>query len=326
MLLLLTVMPGGCAAPPETPDRSPANAAAAGEATRQRFTFARLAMGSRAEITLHAATEAEAAAASSLAFDAIERVEQALSDYRPTSEAMVLMSREPNTFHSVSEELLDVLLDSRDVVRASDGAFDPTIGPVTVLWREARRTGRRPDPESLRSAVDVVGFWRIGISQRQKAVRFVRSGMRLDFGGIGKGGGADAALASLRAQGHGDALVSLGGDLAIGDAPPGEPGWVVRLETGLGRFATLTLSNVGVATSGDAEQHTIIDGVRYSHLIDPRTGEPVSEPRAVSVIAPEAWRADAVASALSVLDPSGAERLLASQPGVRAWIWHPAAD
>jgi thiamine biosynthesis lipoprotein len=119
--------------------------------------------------------------------------------------------------------------------------------------------------------------------------------MQLDAGGIAKGYAADEALAALRKTGISSALVAVSGDIAIGDPPPRQSGWRVRLE-----HETRTLSNAGVSTSGDEFQFVEIDGVRYSHIIDPRTGMPLQNSRNVSVIAPSAMEADVLATAESV--------------------------
>lgn len=282
-------------------------------------------MGTRANVTLYAHTEEEALEAASGAFEVLERIEQALSDYRPSSEAMRLTAQDRGVWRPVGADLLRTLVQSRGIWEASGGAFDPTVGPLTVLWRDARGSGTRPDPDALASARGAVGFGLVEIDAPKRLVRLNASGMRLDFGGIGKGAAAGEALAHLRDAGFPSALVEIGGDLALGDAPPDEAGWLVKIETGLGQSRDMVLHNVGVATSGDAEQHTLIDGVRYSHILDPRKGEPLTTPVAVSVIDPEPWRADALASALSVLGPEGKAGLLRRFPDASAWVWTAAS-
>jgi thiamine biosynthesis lipoprotein len=120
--------------------------------------------------------------------------------------------------------------------------------------------------------------------------------MQLDAGGIAKGYAADEALAALRRSGISSALIAVSGDIAVGDPPPGQSGWRVRVKD-----ETLTLKNAGVSTSGDDFQYLEVDGIRYSHIIDPRTGMPLRNSVNVFVIARTAMEADALATAKSVL-------------------------
>lgn len=261
-------------------------------------------MGTRARVVLHAPDEDSAAAAAGRAFAEITRLERIMSDYDPNSEAMRLCRAQHGAWHDVSPDLLDVLEKSRRVWKASAGAFDPTIGVLTRLWREARRTGELPAREKLDDARARVGLDKLRVDPDRARVLLERDGMRLDFGGIGKGYAAGRALDLLREMGHASALVEIGGDLALGEPPPGQSGWRIRVRTGLDDDRQLVLSNVGVATSGDLDQSVEIGGVRYSHILDPQTGLGLTERIAVTAIAPEAWLADALASAASVMDPA----------------------
>lgn len=271
-------------------------------------------MGTRARIVVHA--EGDPTAVAAAAFDEMARIEAVLSDYDPASEAMQIAAKPVGRWHAVSPTLLDVLLKSRDLWRLSDGAFDPTLGPLTQLWRESRRAGRLPDRQALSAVLAASGFQHVEIDADRSAVRLARSGMRLDFGGIGKGYAAGAAIAVLREAGFASAMVDLGGDLALGDPPPSRTGWRVEIETGLGAASIERLANVGVATSGDLEQFIELGGVRYSHIIDPRTGLGLTRRVAVTVVAPQAWLADAAASAVSV-DPRHARTIEDVFPGTR---------
>ena len=133
---------------------------------------------------------------------------------------------------------------------------------------------------------------------RDHTVLLKLPGMQLDLGGIAKGYAADEALATLRARGIKSALVAVGGDIAIGDAPPGQQGWRIGLEPVGGE---LLLHNAAVSTSGDTEQFREIGGVRYSHIIDPKTGRGITSRIAVTVVARRGLEADPIATAISVL-------------------------
>jgi thiamine biosynthesis lipoprotein len=142
--------------------------------------------------------------------------------------------------------------------------------------------------------------------------------MRLDFGGVAKGRAADAALQTLRDRGLTRALVNAGGDLAVGDAPPGEAGWrigVAPLQPNEPPRLVLQLTNCGVATSGDAWQYVEIGQQRYSHIVDPRTGIGLTRRSSVTVIARTGQAADGLASAVSVLGPERGVRLIERQEG-----------
>lgn len=267
-------------------------------------------MGSRCEITLEAENEPAAARAAGKAFEQIQRIERVLSDYNPGSESMLLMQREPNTAHPISAMLLEVLLLSMDIHKASAGSFDPTVGGITHLWRAAARAGTIPTTYELDRARTRVGMEHLQVNDLARTVRFDQPGMILDFGGIGKGYAARMGIELLRELGHPIACVDMGGDLQFGDPPSDNPaGWRVEVMTGLDSSQTLTLHNCAIATSGDLERYYEHDGVRYSHIIDPRTGIGIIERRAATVIAQDAAIADALASAVSVLGQAGQAQL-----------------
>lgn len=283
------------------------------QTTRNLHHYARICMGSRCTIVIEAESEPAAARAAASAFDEIACIEQALSDYRADSESMRLMRGSVDTWHTVSETLFEVLEQSMDIHNRTNGAFDPTLGAVTHLWRESSM----PSGEELTRALDRVGFSKLHLDQGTRSVMFDRNGMILDFGGIGKGYAAQRALDLLRSQGYTIASVDMGGDLALGDPPSNHPdGWRVEIITGLGTNRSVSLANCAIATSGDLERFYEYEGVRYSHIIDPRTGYGIRERRAVTVIAPDASIADAIASAVSVLGEDGIEHVRAAYPDV----------
>jgi thiamine biosynthesis lipoprotein len=137
--------------------------------------------------------------------------------------------------------------------------------------------------------------------------------MRVDLGGVAKGYAADQALAALAEYGVHSALVAVSGDIAIGQPPPGRAGWRITIEPSPGLARTVELANCGVSTSGDREQYLELDGVRYSHIVDPRTGNALTRPASTSVIAPAAMQADAIATSVCVL---GHAKPFARMPGV----------
>ena len=161
-------------------------------------------------------------------------------------------------------------------------------------------------------------------------MRLIASGMRLDLGAIAKGYALDEALAVLENQGTPRALVSGGGDMVVGEAPPGEPGWKVAVApldvSEAPPSRTVWLRRASLCTSGDVFQHVEIDGVRYSHIVDPRTGIGLTDHSLVTVIAPRGITADALSTAASVLGPSAGIRLVESVSGADGFIVRPSKE
>jgi thiamine biosynthesis lipoprotein len=259
-------------------------------------------MGIQVRIAMHAPSDSVAREAARAAFARIAELDEKMSDYRPRSEVRLLSER-PGEWQAVSRELLEVLVLAREVSRASRGAFDVTTGPLVGLWREARRAGRLPDSTVLADARARSGWEQLEIDSISGKVRLVRHGMKIDLGGIAKGYIIQEAIDVLRAHGIRSALVEAGGDVVVGDAPPGTDGWSVEIPDGDAamRSRARALVNVAVSTSGGSEQFIEVKGTRYSHVIDPRTGVGVTGHHLVTVIAPDAALADAAATALSVM-------------------------
>lgn len=269
---------------------------------------------------LYAPDEFVATLAATAAYKELSRQETILSDYMHDSEARRLVELDPGVWHDASPDLVEILALSRSVWSGSDGAFDPTVGPVTALWRTAFKSSQLPDPIQLQAALGSVGMDFIELDTDHNRVRFARRNMRLDFGGIGKGFAAQKALDILRQHGCASALVDLGGDIALGDPPPDAQGWRITIDSGLQEPREILLANAGIATSGDLHRHAEIDGVRYSHIVDPKTGLGLTRRVAVTVIAPDPWLADALASAASILGNEGSRAMLDAHPGVHIFI------
>jgi thiamine biosynthesis lipoprotein len=285
-----------------------------------RVTGGRRLMGVAWTVTVNATTAAAGEGGIAAALDEVARLEAILSDYRPDSELSRLSAASPtDRAVPVSDDLWAVL--GRAVVYRdeSDGAFDPTVGPLTTLWRQSRRSGVLPLPAKLSTARGAVGPLTLVLEDRPRGVRLTRPGMRLDLGGIGMGYAIDRALAILAARGIGSALVDASGDVGASGAPPGEAGWRIAIDPipGTPEAATgqILLADAAVTTSGDARQSVAIGGRRYSHIVDPRTGIGIDGPAAVTVIAPDATAADALATAANVLGPVRGRTLLENQAG-----------
>jgi thiamine biosynthesis lipoprotein len=294
-----------------------------------RVSESRRLMGAPWTITVHAASRAVGAEAIAAAFGEIERLERILSDYELTSELSRLSAAAPNHEPvAVGADLWQVLVAAEAFRERTAGAFDISIGPLTSLWRQTRKSGRLPRPDKLAAAREAVGAGTVELIPDVNSVRLTKPGTRLDPGGIGMGYAADRAAAILAARGIDSAMIDASGDVLVAAAPPGAAGWrvaVAPLRPG-GTGETLVLAHAAVTTSGDAYQAVEIDGVRYSHIVDPRTGLGVTGQTTVTVIAPDATTADALATAASVLGPTAGPAMIAIFPGCSArFAWREAA-
>lgn len=282
-------------------------------ATLQRLEFERPAMGTRFRITMYADDASRGAVAAEAAFARVEALNRIFSDYLPDSEVRRL-SETPQKPVRISSELFDVVAKSLEVAALTDGAFDITAGPLTQLWRRSKRQHELPSRSRLEHARALTNWRCIELDAANRTLRLPKPGMQLDLGGVAKGFAADEALAIVRHHGIPQAVVVAGGDLAIGDAPPASDGWEVRLRTFTKPgpdepLITLHLARCGVSTSGDLYQFVEIDGRRYSHIIDPKTGLGLTVPLACTVIAPNAITSDVWDTALCVMGVTEGLRL-----------------
>ncbi len=290
--------------------------------TPRRYEFESKHMGTTFRVVLYATDRPTAENAAKAVSRRVDELEKVMSDYDAKSELMRLCRSEAGKPVPVSEDLFEVLRKAQEVSRKSDGAFDVTVGPLVRLWRNARRTQQLPDPEELAAAKAKVGYEKVVLDPKKRTVTLKVPGMRLDLGGIGKGFAADEGLAVLRKLGITRALVAASGDIAVGDAPPDADAWVVEIAPlGKGMPARrVELVNAAVSTSGDLEQFVVINGVRYSHVLDPKTGLGLTGRRSVTVIARHGVQSDSLSKAASILPPEKALALINSIPGAATYI------
>lgn len=296
----------------------------------QLFEAVQPHMGTLVRIQLYAPDAGPANQAFRAAFLRIAQLDAALSDYREDSEVNRLCRSAVGKPVNVSEDLFRVLSAARELAEETGGAFDVTLGPVTQLWREARKQHHLPAPDALGDALRHSGYRKLHLDAVARTVMLDQAGMRLDLGGIGKGYAADAALAALAELGIRRALVAASGDLAIGDPPPGKSGWTVGIDSynrpdgGFSRV--LELCNAAVSTSGDREQNLEIAGAKYSHIVDPVSGMGLTRPIAVAVVARQGIDADSWSTALSVLGPERGLPLLEKHLGLSALVTRGSGD
>ena len=299
------------------------------DADVRRFDFERVEMGVIFRLSVYGSDSGVANKAAEAAYARVHELNGIFSDYEGSSEVRRLCEASgPGRPIKVSNELFTVLEASLQLSCQTGGAFDVTVGPLTKLWRRARRREVMPEPERLAAERELVGHKLVRLDCESKNVELLRGGMRLDFGGVAKGYAADEALRVLAEHGLTRSLVDASGDIVAGDPPPNADFWVVEIEAlrrrrlagnpandseQSGLAPRLRICNQAVATSGDAYQSVVISGRRYSHIVDPKTGLGLNQRSSVTIIAPTGMMADGLASAVSVLGPNAGIKLLEHQ-------------
>lgn len=299
----------------------------------QRYSFRRGLMGTQFTVILYASDSLTAMRAYTQVSARMDTLNTILSDYLDGSEINRLsQSGGSKQAIPVSAELFDILQKGCRIARLSGGRFDPTIGPLSQLWRRAVRQRSFPPAKERRQARRAVGYRFIQLDTVRRTVRLLRPRMRLDVGGIGQGFAVDEAGRVLRDAGISIFLLDLGGDVLAGAPPPGQPqGW--RIDIGSGTNARpdpadtliIHLKNGAITTSGDTYRHLDLNGRRYSHIMNPRSGLGLTHFVRTTVLAPDGYRADALTKVFSLSRgwPSywGPNKRLARRfPGVKVWV------
>jgi thiamine biosynthesis lipoprotein len=280
-------------------------------------------MGTAFQIRVVTPDIAGGCAAIEAAFAEVAREEALFSEYRQTSEVSAINRAAGAAPVQVDAEVFGVLQRSLWASRVTRGAFDMTFAGCGGLW--SVRDQRVPDDESLAACMGRVGFQKVRLDERESSVLLPEAGMRIGLGGIAKGYGVDRAVDVLLARGFTNVVVDGGGDLRVEGADIDGP-WTVNIAHPRRPgeiFETLRLGRGSVVTSGDYLRYFERDGVRYHHIIDPATGRPASRSIAVTVVAPTATDADALATGLFVLGPERGLAAIASLPGVEALFFAP---
>jgi thiamine biosynthesis lipoprotein len=243
----------------------------------------------------------------------VDRLVEILSDYSTESETVLLsLPEKVGQWQATSPELWEVLQVCDRWHKLSDGAFDASIGRLSVLWRKARKSKSIPTPTEIEAALKQCGWQHVHLDGEHRRVKLDIEGLKFDFGAMGKGYIIDKAYERLAAGGLPRALVRAGGDLRCGQAPPGRSGWrveIAKIDESESEPPRLLLANAAVSSSGDLYQFIEIDGQRRSHVIDPRIGLGVPGPRMVTVIAATSTEADVADTALCVLPDAAALKL-----------------
>jgi thiamine biosynthesis lipoprotein len=267
----------------------PASAAPAQESLRLEKSAD--AMGSTYSISVYGSDRVKMEAAVDAAFDEVKRLDDLLSNYKPDSEwSQVNLSaaRQPV---KVSPVLFELLQQCVEYSRLSEGAFDITVGPLMKVWGFYKGSGHLPHRPEIAAALAKVGYRNLQLDPAARTIRFLRPGVEIDPGGIGKGYAVDRMVEVLKRNGVHSALVAGSASSIFGlGAPPDEPrGWAVKIKDPWDQRKTLTevwLKDMSLSTSGSYEKFFRAEGKVYAHIMDPRTGYPAQGSVSVSVLAP----------------------------------------
>jgi len=271
-------------------------------------------MGSLFNIILYVEDSTQANQLAFNSFLLVDSLNHIFSDYEPESELNKLSaSSGSGTWFKPSPVLWQILLQSKTAFEKSGGAFDITIGPLTILWRNARKENRFPSEEEVKYNKESVGFSSLLFDTSERRVQLTKKRMHLDLGGIAKGWTAQYVLNYLKTHGVSSALVGAAGDITVADPPPGKAGWNIGMnvpgsETELMKN-TIEITNASISTSGDVYQYIMHNGKKYSHIIDPQTGFGITFQRNVTIIANNGATADWLATTCSILPMRKCRRL-----------------
>lgn len=314
VLAMACVVVPACGAPP-----APAPAPA-----REVVRAERLAMGSMLTLTAWTADAARTRQAFEAVFAEFDRLDALLSVWKPGSDVLRLNGAPPGTPVAVGADTREVLRAAADVSRLTDGAFDVTFGALAEVWKfDHDQDNRVPSAAEIAARLPRVDYRAVEVDEGPGTARLTRPGVRVHLGGIGKGYAVDRAVAILRASGLVDFMVQAGGDLYVagraGDTP-----WRLGIQDPRGApddaFAAVELRDATFSTSGDYERFFERDGVRYHHLLDPKTGHPARGCRSVTIVAREALRADGLSTGVFILGPERGMALVERLPDVEAVI------
>ncbi len=261
------------------------------------------------------------------ALDEVDRIDRLMSHYKPES-PLSRINREASQHPvAVPAELFDFLVESMRYTRESSGAFDITVGPLMKAWGFFGGEGRMPSAAALDAARRLVGPAHVSLNAASRTVSFDRAGVALDLGGIAKGYAVDRVVALLEKRQVAAALVSAGGSTIYGmDAPPDANAWQVSIQDPVdARKAarTIALKDRALSVAGRSEKSFEANGVRYSHIMDPRTGTPVQGVLTVAVLARSGTEGDALDDALFVLGVDASRPYVKRLAGVEALFFLP---
>ncbi len=284
------------------------HAAVAQPGPEMKLVHTASAMGTSVQVTVWADDEAAVAVAAQAAFDEIRRLDRMMTTWLPDSEISRINAGAGKAAVRVSDETLAVIVRALEVSKASKGLFDITVGVFGGLWKfDEDMDGTLPDPAEVERRVKLVGWRDVLVDRKRKTVRLRKKGMKINLGGIAKGYAVDRAAAVLIGAGLSDFIVQAGGDMYVSGSKARTP-WVVGVRDPRGprddSFAVAPVRDRSFSTSGDYERGFVEGGVRYHHILDPRTGQPARATRSVTIMAKDAFTADAWSKVFFILGPA----------------------
>jgi len=261
-------------------------------------------MGSRFEITVVAMNTDEADNSIQSAVDEIKRIEDLISSWDSTSQTSEINRNAGVKPVKVDDELFNLIERALYISRLTDGAFDISYASMDKIWKFDGSMDVMPSEAEIAASVSKIGYKNIILDKENKTVFLKDKGMKIGFGGIGKGYAADKAKALLISKGVSGGIINASGDMNTWGTQPNGEDWKVAITNPLNKskaFALLPLDNGAVVTSGNYEKFVEFNGKRYTHIIDPRSGYPCSGVISVTVFAPKAELADALATSVFVM-------------------------
>lgn len=281
-------------------------------------------MGNHFEFTVVSEDEAWAQERIDEAIAEIQRIEALLTTFKEDSQTNQINQNAGIAPVQVDQEVFDLIERSVKISHLTQGAFDITYGSIDKsLWNFDVNMKQLPDAEVAKASVLLINYQNVVLDRQNRTVFLKERGMRIGFGGIGKGYAADQAKQLLQKVRVNSGIVNAAGDLVTwGTQPDGKP-WTVAIadpNRQVPYFSKLNISNTAIATSGNYEKYATINGKRYSHTIDPKTGMPVTGIKSVSIICPSAELADALATPVTVMGVQVGLNLINQLKGVACLI------
>jgi thiamine biosynthesis lipoprotein len=261
-------------------------------------------LGSPFEITVVANDTIQANVFIDEAINEVKRIENLISDWIPTTQISEINRNAGIKEVKVDEEVFDLLERAIKVSKLTNGAFDISYASMDKIWKFDGSMKEMPSEEAIKKSVEKIGYKNILLNSNDKTVFLKLQGMKLGLGGIGQGYIADKVKALLQSKGCNSGLVNVSGDINTWGKQPNGKSWTIGIVNPMNKnkvFATFPLDNSAVETSGSYEKYVTFNGIRYSHIIDPRTGYPATGIVSVSVFAKQTEIADALATGIFVL-------------------------
>ena len=294
----------------------------------------RMIMGTFAEVSIYSNDENTAGKAIEESLDEMERMDRIMSNYKKESELSRLNKKAVKSPVPCNGELLDVIEQSQYYSELSGGAFDITVSPIVALWGFFREKGNMPPDKEIERLLPAVSYKNIVIDRgnnpkKPGTVFFKNPQTQIDMGAIGKGYAVDKALEIIKKYQLGNACINLGGNIYVLGTPPGKNAWKIGVQHPRNRdeiLGYLELKNEATATSGDYERFFEFDGKRYSHIINPQTGRPVSGTLATTIVAPTGTAVDALSTIVFVLGHEKGMELIKKIPNADAMIAYEDKD